>query len=923
MAFLGGSVWAATPSSGTVSQASTQATWKGGPRLATASATCGGPANASCDNYKLTVTPPSYAFKLEIRLTAGPLDDYDLEVYGPNGALLGSSTSNPGAVEKVEVDNPAAGVYTVSAVPFATVTAYSATAKIIEAPAPPPPSTEPAPTYSIHTPPAGLGQSAGEPTLGVNEQTGAVMYIAGTETLKVDFDDCSSPATAAWQDVSALWTSQITFDPLLFTDQELGRTFVSQLLPTKISLMAYSDDDGASWWPSQGAGINSGVDHQSLGGGPFAPGLLQPLTDYPHIVYYCSQDVALAQCAASLDGGRTFGLAMPIYNITQCGGLHGHIKVGPDGTAYVPNKNCGGEQGVSVSRDNGLTWTVKTVPGSSAGSWDPSVGISQDGTVYFGWVGGDGHPYIAVSSDEGDTWSAPQDVGTAFGIENIAFPVVVAGDGDRAAFAFLGTTAVGDVGGEDPNLPAVWYLYVAHTYDGGFSWTTVDATPGDPVQRGTICSAGTTCGSTRNLLDFNDVTLDAQGRVLVGYADGCIGGCVNGGPNSGTELGSIARQSSGKGLYAAFDHAVGAPAAPAVQATQADGVIRVAWSTPDNRGSAITGYRLYRSVNGGSFQLLASPGASVNSYDDPAPAAGTAHSYKVTAVNAAGEGASCREASPVAGPSKGQTCAAPGARLADDPTGDSPVAALDIQSVSVAEPPSSDGSIVFTLKVADLSSFTPGNTWAILWNRPAPDAAYDRNFVSMRATGPGTAEFHYGKVAPPNTNQGTDLGTAAGTFAPDGTITFTITPGQADDVAVGQDLSALEARTFVANASGLPVTQLVSADFTVAGNHTLAGSAHCAPVNGGPDAQDDNAATVDNKPVRIEVLGNDGDPDGDTLTVTDIGPARNGRVTGKKDGGVTYKPNSGFTGTDSFIYTVTDGNGHTDTATVTVNVSSR
>jgi hypothetical protein len=81
----------------------------------------------------------------------------------------------------------------------------------------------------------------------------------------------------------------------------------------------------------------------------------------------------------------------------------------------------------------------------------------------------------------------------------------------------------------------------------------VDATPSDPVQRGSICLGGTTCGNDRNLLDFIDATVDKQGRVLVGYADGCIGACVTRGPNSFSAQGTIARQATGKGLFAAFD----------------------------------------------------------------------------------------------------------------------------------------------------------------------------------------------------------------------------------------------------------------------------------------------------------------------------------------------------------------------------------
>ncbi|HEY0513048.1 MAG TPA: hypothetical protein VGH73_14155 [Thermoanaerobaculia bacterium] len=415
-------------------------------------------------------------------------------------------------------------------------------------------AVDPTPTYAVYAPPTGLGATAGEPSLGVDNRTGSVMYVASLQTLKVDFNDAATPATASWHDASTLQTSMITFDPILYTDSKLGRTFVSQLLPTTVSLMAYSDDDGATWTPSQGAGIASGVDHQTVGGGPFHSGLLGSLPQlYPHAIYYCSQDIALASCAVSLNGGATFGPAVPIYNITQCSGLHGHLKVGPDGTAYVPNKNCNGRAGVAVSADNGLTWTVRTVPGSSAGASDPSVGIGADGTVYLGWSNGDGHAYVAASRTQGATWFNIQDVGAPLGIQNIAFPAVVAGDGDRAAFAFLGTTAGGNATGDDPSFPAVWHLYVAHTSSSGASWVVADVTPADPVQRGTICTAGTTCGTTRNLLDFMDIAVDGEGRVLVGYADGCVGACVSGGANSLAAEARIARQTGGKRLYAAFD----------------------------------------------------------------------------------------------------------------------------------------------------------------------------------------------------------------------------------------------------------------------------------------------------------------------------------------------------------------------------------
>ena len=52
----------------------------------------------------------------------------------------------------------------------------------------------------------------------------------------------------------------------------------------------------------------------------------------------------------------------------------------------------------------------------------------------------------------------------------------------------------------------------------------------DPVQVGSICLNSGDCrdigGSNRNLLDFNDLHIDRQGRVYVAFADGCTGGCA-------------------------------------------------------------------------------------------------------------------------------------------------------------------------------------------------------------------------------------------------------------------------------------------------------------------------------------------------------------------------------------------------------------
>jgi hypothetical protein len=402
------------------------------------------------------------------------------------------------------------------------------------------------PSFTNYAAPNGLGTGAGEPSIGVDWKTNKTLYEAGLQTLRVDFS--TTPPT--WKDVSSTLTSTASLDPILFTDHTTGRTFVSQLTGA-CSLMAFSDDDGASWTQNPvGCGLAAAADHQTVGGGAFAPGLTGPLTSYPHTVYYCAQAIASGQCSLSQTGGLTFNPAVSAYNITQCGGLHGHIKSAPDGTVYLPNKDCGGKAAFTFSRNNGLTWTIKTIPDSSTSDKsDPSIGIGAAGTVYEGYQSANGHPMIATLPAGSSTFTKSVDVGAPLGIQNVEFPAVVAGDDNRSTFAFLGTTTGGD--DQSATFTGVWHLYVATTYDGGATWTTVDATRSDPVQRGCIWLGGGS-NQCRNLLDFMDATIDNQGKIEVGYADGCINACDSGGPNTFSALATIARQTGGSGLLSAF-----------------------------------------------------------------------------------------------------------------------------------------------------------------------------------------------------------------------------------------------------------------------------------------------------------------------------------------------------------------------------------
>jgi hypothetical protein len=652
---------ASSPSSGTLSAGSSALTWNGtalGGASPEAETTC--VEGVNCDTFLITFggTASDWNGK-RARVSLSwllPVTDYDMYVHKGTaaGPLVATSAQGTTTAETAEIDvaQNGTGTYAVRVVHFVAIgDQYKGRAEVVTAAPdiPPPPSSGPRPTFANFAAPAPLGQGAGEPTLGVNWNSGNVMFISGLETLRINgFDDATGAAN--WVDRSGLTTSITTFDPILFTDNKTGRTIVSQLLPAKVSLMAFSDDDGETWTPSQGSGVNSGVDHQTVGGGPFKPGVLLrgPLTSYPNAVYYASQDIGLAEIALSRDGGMTFDVAVPMWNLTQCNGLHGHVKVAPDGTVYVPNKNCGGKQAVAVSEDNGLTWAIRPVPGSTAGDTDPSVGIATDGTVYLGFINTDGTARVAVSKDRGLNWTAPANVGHSHNLQNGVFSAVVAGDPDRAAMFWIGSSTPGANGvGTDMAFNGTWYGYIATTYDGGQSWVTVNATNNDPVQRGVVCTQGTTCPSgTRNLLDFNDLEMDKQGRPVAGFADGCVtAGCragvdrsgAAGTPdglldsydNDGEDVATIIRQSGGRTLLSAYDEP-NAPSALFAAPTKTN--VTLSWT--DNAANE-TGYTIERSSSSSSgFAPIVT--TSNSNYIDGAVSRKTTYYYRVKAVNANG-----------------------------------------------------------------------------------------------------------------------------------------------------------------------------------------------------------------------------------------------------------------------------------------------
>ena len=900
----GSSVWAATPSSGTLTDTTTTLTYTAGPFVVpnvtdnvNGTPTCSATVPAEqCDTYTLTVNVAA-ADKTTKQINVSisfpnATGEFDVFVFDSKNNLIASDAA--GGEPSAVVIPAVSGTYTVVVDPWNPLgQSFVGNISLENIPAAPPPPPGIAPRYITYPAPpsAGGANASGEPSIGVDwnpnvatlkhgtvNQGGVAFFTANLHEFRVSFDDCSSPAATLWEDVTSPVETVNTLDPIgncdHFGTTPPGRVFQSQLAGAT-SLMAYSDNDGNSWTQSQGSGQPAGVDHETVGMGPYNPNATPPPPPHPlyaNAVYYCSQDVATAFCSRSDDGGLTFGPGVTIYNLTQCGGLHGHVKVAPDGTVYVPNRGCGANQAVAVSTDNGLTWAVRPIPDSTAGNTDPSLGIASDGTIYFGYQDGSSHPKIAASSDRGTTWTPSIDVGAQLGIQNSVFPEVAAGDPNRAAFMFLGTPTGGNYQATGV-FPGIWHLYIASTYDSGKTYVTVDATPNDPVQIGSICNAGTTCGADRNLLDFNDLTIDSQGRAVGSFADGCVvGSCdaTSSDSASRSALGTIVRQSGGKRLFAAFDPTEPAvPGAPLLgSALQSSTGVLLSWQAPDNGGSPLTGYKIYRGTSSGGETLLTTIGAAKTAYLDTTATSGKYY-YRVAAQNKIGTGPECGELVTAPAPPPQTPCIAPGVTVITDPTGDqvgAPAnAGLDIQSVSIGEPytsTSTPNALSFTMKVQSLTVMPENAQWTIFFT--APNGT--EYFVDMNTQPPAsttTPVFNYGHtttLATGNKNLVTDGTADAGsTFSSDGTILIIIDDSKVGGLKPGDQLVNVNAETqqLVGADAGL----LVTIDSTSAGRYILIGNVACAP-----QAVLTAKPTTGAAPLAVSFSGaNSSDPDGDTL----------------------------------------------------------
>ena len=96
-------------------------------------------------------------------------------------------------------------------------------------------------------------------------------------------------------------------------------------------------------------------------------------------------------------------------------------------------------------------------------------------------------------------------------------------------------------------------------------------------------------------------------------------------------------------------------------------------------------------------------------------------------------------------------------------------------------------------------------------------------------------------------------------------------------------------------------------------------------TNNAPTSADDIVSALEDTAVTLSVsdlTGNDGDFDGDALTIQSVTSGAGGTVVLDGNGDVLFTPDAEFNGQTTFTYTVSDGNGGTSTSSVTVDVAA-
>lgn len=433
-------------------------------------------------------------------------------------------------------------------------------------------------------------RTANEPTIGIGPD-GTLFFRVSASTGETPGPKVlrSRDQGETWHDVTPKLVAGLvdvppfTADAFLHVDPQTGRVFsYHQQTFVVCGYWSISSDAGENWWSRDTCQDSSYGDHPSITTGK--PRTVQPPAG-ENVAYFCAT-IGPASCRTSLDGGQSFG--PPVTALEPCQDRYGqrgapwmgHVKMAPDGTAYVGNLACHLAR-IGISRDDGRAWKTVIVDNTSwpeerpnaALDHEANVAIDAAGIVYYAFIGSDDLPRLSVSLDGGETWRPPILIAPP-AVTATNFPTIVAGDRGRIAYFYVGTTVEGGFDASSSAMAeAAWNGYITFSLNADdaepvFLTTLVHAEK-DPLRRGD-CSGRCTIRRgplgerdpigggflQGGIYDFLDMDIDpTTGRVFVALADVCTGPCADrsGAPDSGQVRSAVGVQVAGTGLLQRYD----------------------------------------------------------------------------------------------------------------------------------------------------------------------------------------------------------------------------------------------------------------------------------------------------------------------------------------------------------------------------------
>ena len=215
---------------------------------------------------------------------------------------------------------------------------------------------------------------------------------------------------------------------------------------------------------------------------------------------------------------------------------------------------------------------------------------------------------------------------------------------------------------------------------------------------------------------------------------------------------------------------------------------------------------------------------------------------------------------------------------------------------------------------------------------PESDPRYPKYF------GCGVINADGAVLTPPPANAMPTAVDDAATTAEDNPVSISILANDSDadnDPLIVSGVGQPSAGTAVLNAAGTAIDYAPAANahgvatftYTVSDGHGGTDSATVTvtvtPVNDDPVAVDDTLSTNEGAAAAsVDVLANDTDVDGDSLAVSGLGQPAHGTAIIEPGGTIAYTPDAGYSGSDAFGYSLSDGAGGTDTGAVAVTVGA-